>query len=241
MKIILQKLFAGALRDANNGVTEISMNNRLVFPINATRYVFLSPIARTNMKFVIWKSPQPQTLLQFHVLQVFDRASRWAYLLASMIYIFFCWLLNNLWIKLFVKKNEKDDFLKTVLTTLAVQSSNSAAIEKNIPSHQKVMLATLLFFSLVKCSAFQGEIVKHLTNRPTSNDINTLKELLQSNLNLTAMIVIPDLFKPNENESNVNQMQKRLYMRQTVQTNLDVKGLERILMMPNQAVLSESL
>lgn len=217
------------------------MNNRLVSPINATRCVFLSPVARTNMKFVIWKSPQPQTLLQFHVLQVFDRAFRWADLFVGTTYLSFCWLLNNLWIKIFEKRNEKHDFLKTVLTTLAVQSSNSAAIEKTIPSHQKVLLASLLFFSLVKCSAFQGEIVKHLTNRPTSNDINTLEDILQSNLNLTAMIVIPDLFKPNENESNVNQIQKRLYMRQTIQHNLDVKGLERILKMPNQAVLSEFL
>lgn len=84
-------------------------------------------------------------------------------------------------------------------------------------------------------------ILNNLTNPKKTVNINTLNELLASDLNLTALISIPDLFKPNEGASNVNQMQLKLYARQTIDNELSVEEVQAkgLLQRSKQAVLSK--
>lgn len=84
----------------------------------------------------------------------------------------------------------------------------------------------LLISALVMCNAFQGSIASHLSQRPKSADINTLHELIKSDLKISSLVLIPDLCKPNEDKSNVNEVQKKLNERQSM--NVDVKRFSNI-------------
>lgn len=96
----------------------------------------------------------------------------------------------------------------------------------------------MLILSLIMCNGFQGTIVSHLTHPTQAAEVKTLKSLLEGDFNLTVFSVQSDIFKPNDNCSNVNEVQKQLYARQTVDSVLTVKKFKEIMKKPKQAVLS---
>lgn len=232
--------FTGSIREVEEGLTDIAMNNRLFSPMDSTNCAFLNPAGATDMKYIMRKSPSALTLLNFHLVQAFDWPSRFLYLLISLTFIA-VFIVSKMLDRKHGKNLPYDEVFMVVLMTLGVQCSISMPSKKIASIHQKILIMSLLVFSLIKCNAFQGTIVSNLS-RPmkSTGEINTLEQLLKSDLNLTALTILPDLFKPNENETNVNGIQKRLYQRQTLDNFLSVEKADEVLMgQPKQAILSK--
>lgn len=227
----------GELRDIEDGLADIGMNNRLLSNMNSTNCAFLNPVFVTQMKYMIAKSPKQLKLLHYHSVQAFDQKTRWIYLITYTILLFAWYLTNILRNKIVYEPQAKTDFLKLVLITLGIQCSTSVSIKKNLPWHQRILICSCLVGALIKCNAFQGAIICNLNLPKKSFDINTLEQLLQSDKNITAFTVIPDLFKPNENESNVNQIQKRLYQRQTIDSVSTLQNLKMAYPTSTHAIL----
>jgi hypothetical protein len=120
------------------------------------------------------------------------------------------------------------DVMKTVLVIISIQSSTSANIKKFKSLHQRILIAVLLISALIMCNSFQGLIVRIMTEPTKTNDIDTLEELLRRNLKLSAMVLMPNLFKPNHDGSNVNHIQKQIYFKQTPNLVLDFEKIGKV-------------
>lgn len=229
------------MREIQDGKSDIVLNNRLLVNVSSTDCAFLHPVSYTDMKYIMLKSPRPTNLLHFHVAQAFDWRTRFAYV-ATAVGVVIVWnILNLIRAKFMGDSTETGDYFKLSLMVIGIQSSVSLATRRTKQWHQRILIGSLLIFSLITCNSFQGVILKNLSNPKKSENFNTLNELLDNKFNLTALIIDPELFKPNENASNVNQMQLKLYHRQKVDIELSTESLRAsgLLYRPKQAVLSE--
>lgn len=77
-----------------------------------------------------------------------------------------------------------------------------------------------------------------MTNPTKVHQINTLEDLLDNDYNLTAFTSLTDIFQPNENFSNVNLIQKRLYVRQVIAPLDDLDRLGQLLKNSKNAAMS---
>ncbi|CRL07721.1 CLUMA_CG020675, isoform A [Clunio marinus] len=228
--------FNGLLEDIEDGVADIGLNNRLLVPMNSTNCAFLNPVVVTEMKYITSKKFPPPTQIFHFVLQAYDIETRWIYFCCTILTLLSWYFLDFIHHQLkAVEKREEIGKLLLIIT--AIQVSSTAYIRDNIPSYQRILVGSLLIVSLIMCNAFQGEILRNLRSPQKSPDINSLEDLLQSDYELTAIIAVPDLFQPDENDSNVNHIQKRLYYRQTVSTNFSTPVPKTIAENPKQAFL----
>lgn len=193
------------------------------------------------MKYVILKFPQEKSILRFHVMQAFDWPTKFAYGVTFFSIVFAWSYLNALRAKFIRRKRSGDSLAKLFLMVVGIQSSVAIQVRRRAPTYQRILIASLLIHSLITCNSFQGAILNNLTHPKKTPNINTLNEILASDLNLTALVSIPDLFKPNEDASNVNRVQLELYHRQTVDHELSVEEVHTkgIFKLAKQAVLSE--
>lgn len=231
--------FTGSIRMVEKGLTDIAMNNRLMSPMESTNCAFLNPAGETSMKYVMKKSPQASTFLQFHLIQAFDKKTGIFYALTSIIFILVL-LFSSVFKRKFMKRFIIDDVSMTLLMTVGIQCSVSMPLKKKT-SAQRILIISLVVFSLITCNAYQGTIVSNLS-RPVASKgtIDTLEQLLQSNLNLTVLTSLPDIFSSNDDESNVNRIQKLLHQRQIINHSMKVEEVDKILLnKENQAVLSK--
>jgi hypothetical protein len=194
-------------------------------PLGTRNCAFLTPITLVNLKYVTRKSAPSLKLLNFHVSQAFDSKSRIVYV-AALVSVVWVWVL----IEILTKKRRSGtvDFVETILVIISIHSSTSAHIKKFKSLHHRILIAVLLISALIMCNTFQGLIVRTLTEPTKSNDIDTLEELLRRNLKLSAMVLIPNLFKPNHDGSNVNQIQKQIYSKQTPNLVLDFEKIGKV-------------
>jgi hypothetical protein len=198
---------------------------------------FLTPVQPMNLKFITRKSSKGRTYLSFHLLQAFDKKTRWVYGIALTCTVL-SWYFLIIVKKRLLHSKEEIGIVKLAVIVISSQSLVSVPI-KNLGSlHHRIFLTVLFVFALIKCNAFQGSVVSRLTSPPKSNDINTLDELLRSEMKLKAMIAIPDLFKPNRDESNVNEVQKKIHGRMKME---DISPVSLINITEKDAILSESV
>lgn len=173
---------------------------------------FLMPVQQVDLQFLTKKKLREKVVLDFHVLQAFDTKTRWTYGI-SMIFTIFMWNILNIFKAKLTESKENFGVIHLAVLVISIQSLVSIPTRNLSSLHHRIFLAVLFVFALIKCNAFQGSVVSRLTSPPKSNDINTLDELLETNSKLLSIIAIPDLFKPNHDESNVNEVQKRIYGR----------------------------
>lgn len=221
---------------------DIVLNSKMVRSYNLTSTAFLNPVRVRDYRFIMKKKQQPTTFLQFHFLQAFCIHTRCAYggTLTVFVLVYYH-LVYKIWNKISNKSDSADDFFKIVLVSLGMQSTVSMNI-RGITSHShRMILSSLLILSLVMCNAFEGTIVGKLMYPIEVQQVNSLDDLLSDNFNLTAFTTLTDIFKPNENSSNVNSIQKKLYERQTVVPLDDLDSLGELLKNPKNAALGENL
>ena len=163
-----------------------------------------------DLKYVTKKAPKVKPLLDFLAIQAFDKKTNSIFAFSFLATIFSWHFLNciNQTIK---NEQNRTGLIKLFLIAISIQTSVSAPVRGLKSLHHRIFLGVQLISALVLCNAFQGLIVSNLTQRIKSTDINTLDQLIKSRLNLTAMVLLPNLFKPNKDESNVNEIQKKLY------------------------------
>jgi hypothetical protein len=214
------------LRDIEEEIADIVLNNRVVLALGTKNTAFLTPVQPISLNFVTKKSLKKKVRLHFHLLQAFDRTSRVLYGVA-LITTVVAWNFMNFMRNKTQNINDKIGIMKLAVIVISIQSSVSVPVGSLKSLHHKILLTVLLIFALIKCNAFQGSVVSRLSSPPESNDINNLDQLLDSDLKLLTMISIPNLFTPNADESNVNEVQKKIYQKQTM-VNVDFEKVKRI-------------
>jgi hypothetical protein len=181
--------------------------------IGSKNCAFLTPVTCVHLNYITKKAPKLHPLLDFLVLQAFDSKTKIVYAI-SVLATIVSWYLLSVFRETVEIESKRTGIIELFLIAVSIQTSVSASVRGLKSLQHRIFLVVLLILALVMCNAFQGLIVSRLTQPPRSDDINTLEELIQRNFSLKAMVLIPNLFKPNEEESNVNEIQKQLYKRQ---------------------------
>lgn len=217
----------GTLRDIETGIADIVLNNRVFLALGTKNCAFLTPVQLINLNFLTRKSLKQKVTLHFHLTQAFDKTSRLFYGIILVITVL-AWNFVNLMKRKFMNSGDNIGIIKLVTIAISIQSSVSVPTKNFKSLHHRIFLTVLLIFALVKCNAFQGSVVSRLTSPPESTDTNTINDLIQKNLKFWTMISIPDLFKPNTDESNVSEQQKKIYKRQTLITEVMYSKIKKI-------------
>lgn len=207
--------FTGVLLEMEKGTVDFSGNVKLMMPVGTTNTTFLKPIDTFNLKYMVPKYNTSVVPLNYTVLHLFNCQARLLFLIVFIFMVIVWYFLGVL--KFRHQKSLK--FQDLFFFIVSAQSGVGLQARKFTRNHDRIMLLFLMIFSLIVCNTFQGVITRNLSLPGKSKDINTLKDLIKSDLKLMALVQIKDLFKPNADESNVNQMQKKLYQRQIIDFN----------------------
>ncbi|CAO1425338.1 unnamed protein product, partial [Diamesa tonsa] len=222
---------SGVLVEIEEGSVDIAGNVRLMMPIGTTNSTFLYPVDMVYLKYVIPKMDESVLTLDFTILQFFDSKARFCFVLVFILLMTF-WMMAGFIQKLVILPNDKMvplmGFSDKLFYLISMQSGVSIPTWKFTRNHDRIIMSFLLIFSLIVCNGFQGAVTSKLSIHGKSSDINTLDDLIKSDLKLVALVVIPDLFKPNADESNVNKIQKRLYKRQVINPTQLTEVLEQV-------------
>lgn len=90
------------------------------------------------------------------------------------------------------------------------QIINSAAVYKLENQKNRIILASIMFYSLIICSTYQGIVINRLMQEPQANEIDTLEDVDKSGLEILSTIF--NIFKPSTpEEANANLLLYRLY------------------------------
>lgn len=235
---VLWIIYAGTLRDIEKGTTDFVFGTRLFIKLGTQNCAFLSPLDITNMKYVTRKSSKEEKLLSFHVLQAFDTEANIIYFAATLSFML-VWLFVDLAMKKIGQIENTLGIVKTALAVVSIQSSASVSLDKYKTFPHRILITVLLITALIMTNSFQGLIVRNLTSPKKSNDVNTLKELIERNFKLSAMVLVPNLFKPLDGDLNVNQIQKQIYFRQTPNLAIDFEKIRNV--DEKSAILSKNI
>lgn len=90
------------------------------------------------------------------------------------------------------------------------QIINSAAVYKLENQKNRIILSSIMFYSLIICSTYQGIIINRLMQEPRAIEIDTLDDVDKSGLEIISTIF--NVFKPSTpEEANENLLLYRLY------------------------------
>lgn len=207
---------------------DIVMMNRLLIEYGLKNSKFLSPVGFSNMNFVIKTPPKEVPQIFFHVTSPFD----WQF---KFLYVFMIITM----VAIVKAQNPLIDVTSIVVQIIGVLSAVGVPMTKHIKVHQRITFCGVLIFAVVVCGSFQGCIVKRLKFGERTKEINTLKELLDSNYNITTSTMDARPFRP-VNGSYVSEVYKELDKRCHSIPPLTGDDMYFLLMnYRNQALLSE--
>lgn len=213
---------------------DIALNIRVVCPYSTKNVAFLTPISVSKLQYMVARTPDEPHLLHFLVPQSFDDYTMIVFAVASVIFIIFWYFIER--VRHGFTDEVRMDFFMICLYVVAMQSTVSMPLSK-IKNQRRILMASMLVFSLIMCNAFQGMIVGLMGKLQDHLQIDTLEELLQNDYNFSAFTSYTDIFKPNEDGSNVNSIQKQIYKRQFVETVLTMENFQKLISRPKHAVL----
>jgi hypothetical protein len=208
----------------------------MIMFIGSKNCAFLTPVTCVDLNYITKKAPKLPPLLDFLMLQAFDSKTKIVYAI-SVLATIVSWYLLSVFRETVENESKRTGIVKLFLIAVSIQTSVSASVRGLNSLQHKIFLVVLLISALVMCNAFQGLIVGRLTQPHRSDDIKSLEQLIQRNYSLKAMVLIPNLFKPNEDESKVNEIQKKIYQRQHSNFNPQIRGLASVIQ-NKQAFLS---
>jgi hypothetical protein len=182
--------FTGTLGQIENLVADMSCNCRLLQYQNTSNCAYLDPVDVINMKYMVPKQNATSIKLQFSILQMFSFQGRCIFLIVCVLMIILWYFIDAISIVIFDDHESSQTLKDLIFNSISVLSSVAIPDKKITKSHDRIILAFLLMFSLTVCNTFQGTITSLLSSPKKTHEINTLQELIKSDLNLYALVVI---------------------------------------------------
>lgn len=173
----------------NLGKVDLIIERRPIQIVKWKNVEFLFPITEAKFTFVTAKFYGNYGELLIRTLSV-------PYLImcvATYTIIVLVWkLLENISEKLF-SYTKNDTWMQFIIKVIGISLLVSQSF--NIGRHGRFLLMMILFFSIITTSIFQAKIVGSLTSQKNIYDINTLKDLDESDLSLVTIPALTTLIK----------------------------------------------
>ena len=222
-----------------NGKCDLSANSRLLSDTRTSNTVYLYPIDVATMNYVVAKRHNKLKLNVF-VLSLYSWDVQIVFsailLIFSIIWFILDWFNTN-YIEKHTKPLKINSIIKIFIIIIGAQHSIS---QKNFKKrYERFMYLSLLLSCLITCNTYQGTVISQLSKQSNADNLMTVAQLLKTDMNITAFIIVKDLFKPPPKDTNINSELYQLYKRQTIITKFTfdmdsvIEGTEAILLRKN--------
>jgi hypothetical protein len=184
--------FNGALAQIENGSADMACNIRLLTYVGTDNTAYLEPADVIHLRYMVPKQKAPIVKLKISVLQMFNFQVRCLFVVVIAAACFF-WMFLNAFLMAYhqdFNSNRHLNLTEVVFFTVSILSGVTIPDRKFCKSLNRIILAFMLMFAMIVCNTFQGAIISYLSTPGKSHDINTLADLVNSDLKIVALVVI---------------------------------------------------
>lgn len=196
----------GYLTVVENNEIDMSATSSLISMMDTENIAFLTVINFLDITYMVPKRNAKliNLVTQF---EIFDCMTISIFLFSFMILIILWYLIEQIRSKTGRKHQTMPDILLIV-----IQTQNKIGIKNFSLLNNRGILITIVLFSFVISSAYEGFIASRLVNELEAREIDTLEELDQSGLEI--LNTIEGTFKPTPEDIAKNSILYRLYKKQ---------------------------
>lgn len=223
--------FTGSLGAMENGEADLSANPIFIWDYNTKKSLFLQPIAMKRLFFMFQKRETFKVFIVSIISQL-DYTSK--VLAACMVFAFpliYCLITE---VEARIKGVERQRSSQNIVYVFALMTSNSTKVSTFWAA--RVVVAAILFYTLLFSSLFQGSITKSLSQNHKSGDIKTVSELLKENYTLIMERSLVPIFHDQEGNELGTQL-KALSRDPSRIVETTVRGISMTLANKNVAFL----
>lgn len=168
-------IFTGSLGDSEYERVDLVANPKLISNYNTTNSVFLQPVAMTKLFFIVKKRftrKKISTIILFQLDNVGQAIATLLFFLFPVIYFF----INKIELSLFRVERRKD-VVKEILYVIAL--FNNVSVKHSTLAASRIVVAMMLFYTLMATGLFQGSIIKDLNQNQNIGRINKIDQIIE--------------------------------------------------------------
>lgn len=223
--------FIGSLADIEYGYADLAVNPKFITDAyNTSNSVFLYPVTMSRLRFIIRKRPT-RKLMTIAIYTLYDRTSKIIVITLSVLFPPIYSIINRWEHQIINSRKLSSSYVKNVLLAFAIL--NNVSMKQSPFTSSRIIVASILFYTLVVSALFQSTIVKNLNTNERLGRITTIQELTDAGYSMKIPSYISLIFK----QPSMNKV-SRMMLRAN-QTYLDVavasSDLEA-LMPPNKKI-----
>lgn len=168
--------FTGSLAALENEQVDLAAIARFITNYNTTKSQFLYPIISSRQVFIIAARPIPKTQITYFFM--YDDHTKKVFTLLMLFFPLLMILFEKFESRLY--RETEVPCGKSIMIFIAMLCNISMKHSKRTAT--RIIIFSLLFFALIETSLFQGNITKNLNFRNNTKEINTIKQLMDSDL-----------------------------------------------------------
>lgn len=176
--------FTGSIGQVEKGSADMSSNTRFLMYVGTKNCAYLDPVDVITLRYMVPKQNSTVIKLQYAILQMFNFQVRCLFIIV-LIMMIICWFIIDL-----CHQESKLTLMDKIFFMISVLSYVTIPEKKFKSNHDRMILIFILMFAIIVCNIFQGAVMSYLSNPSKSTDINSLEELINSDLKLYALVVI---------------------------------------------------
>lgn len=206
--------FTGSLADVEYGYADLAMNAKLITDgYNTSKSIFLQPITMSRLSFIIRKRPTHK-MLMIAIFTLYDTPSRIIAMTLSFLFPPIYSLINRCEHRIIDSTKRSASFVKSFLLAFAIL--NNVSMRQSPYTSSRIIVASILFYTLVVSTLFQSTIVRNLNTNKRLGKITTIRQLTDEGFSLQTPSYIALIFKT----PGVDKVS--LMMQRANQTYLDI-------------------
>jgi hypothetical protein len=151
--------FTGSLGCLENEMVDLLANPRLIANYNTTNSLFLQSISMMRLSFIIKRRPTFKMLI-ISVYSQFDEYSTILGIFLSIIFPFIYFLINKGELIILEPQKKSGSLVLSITYIYALQQNIS--MKHSLYDSSRIVVATVLFYTLIVSSLFQSSITKNL-------------------------------------------------------------------------------
>lgn len=203
--------YTGSLAETEYERVDIAANPKLISNYNTTKSVFLQPVAMTKLFFIVKRRSTSKII----VVSLFSELDNMSTVIAVALTVAFpivYLVVHNIehdvmsnHVQRFYKKGKRVNIVQSVTYTAGLQ--NCISMKHSTMSATRMIVAMILFYTLMFTSLFQGSIIKHLNSNRDQGKIKKIDNLLEQNFSIAMQAVLTYAFQ----EPGDSKISKELY------------------------------
>lgn len=179
--------------------------SRLIVPSGLNNTAYLYPIEIFDAHFVVPKL-YPISSISLSGFGLFDMTT----IIMIWVSVVCCIIVRYIINVVEATQDNRPEVLRLASQVIGFQNGISQPISNISSTSDRIIIISCLILYLTVGTSYQGLILAQLQEKET-NQINTLQEVLDSDLQLFNTIDVPDIFKPDETRKELSVRNKIYY------------------------------